>query len=112
MYDKNWPHGHTFNGTKCRVLADNLTRTHDDYSIAVAFFVNEGKDETVQRVRAQDLTPAPAPKRRIRGWTAVYASGQLGQMLRETLEDAKALNHWFPVAAYVYIDVEEGKELT
>ena len=62
MYDPSWPHGHTYNGMKCRVLADDLARPCDGHYIAIAFTLVDGITETVARVTPYELMPIPAPK--------------------------------------------------
>lgn len=111
MYDPSWPHGHTWKGTPCRVLADDIVRTIDNYTLAIVLPNPGGDSEYVANARPEDLMPAPVPKKRIQGWTAIHTSGQVGPLLRETLAEAKALYHWFDVVAYVYIDAEEGEGL-
>lgn len=111
MYDPNWPHGHTYNGMKCRVLADDLLRPDDACFIAIAVMCANGITETVARVVPDELMPIPAPKKRIQGWLAVYAGGDTGHKLWGKLQDAKDMSSWNPASAYVYIDVEEGEGL-
>lgn len=114
MYDPSWPHGHTYFGKPCRVLATDLARPCDDYSIAIALMLDDGITETAIQVRHDELMPVPAPKRRIRGWIIINrdksVSPYFGDIIFQTKEHALA-SVGDRAKAIVYIDAEEGEGL-
>lgn len=116
MYDKDWPHGHTYNGTRCRVLATDLRRPDDACSIAIAVMCANGITETVARVAPDDLMPAPTPKKRVQGWLNIYPGPEDGgyhyhSSVFKNKEDANYRSNKHRIAC-ISIDVEEGEGLT
>lgn len=100
MYDPSWPHGHTFCGNPCRVLATDIIDP-DGRTIAIAW--KQGDIEYVGVTAERHLMPIPVPKKRIHGWISINRVMVFG-----TKEYAKgqADNE---TCAIVYIDVEEGE---
>ena len=113
MYDPSWPHGHTFSGMSCRILADDLN-LGDGRTIAVSCYLISHSRDHIFILLPNELEPVPAPKKRIQGWIIIghnaYGLPYLGNVLFRTKEHALA-SVGDRACAIVYIDVEEGEGL-
>ncbi len=114
MYDPNWKHGHTFGGAVCRVLDAALKHVDGDDRIVIAFPQPINDAEYIGVVRAEQLEPVPAPKKRIQGWIIINRDDYGPAYIEEGIFWAKEHAREFAgsrARAIVYIDVEEGEGL-